>query len=165
MSEDKEGGLLKDIGRELKTGTDAAFSVFPQDLKDAAKASLAKATGLDAFQEGQKSLPRRVWAAANQILLPTLSAYLRVENGQTGATPKEAMQNDLKAAAACLVDIGAYAMTTNLALSGNPEGAFMFKFYLANMIGVTVAEELFKALTPRPTGPASPAGGAAPASK
>lgn len=75
--------------------------------------AVSKGSGIDALREGDKSIPARILAAGKQFFLPTLSAYLRVENGQLGATPKEAMQNDLKAAAACLIDIGTYAIATH----------------------------------------------------
>lgn len=127
--------------------------------------AISKGSGIDALREGDKSIPARILAAGKQFLMPTLSAYLRVENGQTGATPKEAMRNDLKAAAACLIDIGTYAVAAQMVNQGNPEGAFMVKFWGGNVLSTLVADHVFKALAPQSAGPVDPTGGTPPASR
>lgn len=127
--------------------------------------AVSKGSGIDALREGDKSIPARILAAGKQFLMPTLSAYLRVENGQPGATPKERMQSDLKAAGACLVDIGTYALATHMAQQGDPQGAFMAKFWFGNVLGTMASEHVFKALAPHSASSAGPTGGTPAVSK
>lgn len=50
-----------------------------------------------------------------------------------------------------------------MAQQGDPQGAFMVKFWGGNVLSTAVAEHVFKALAPQSAGPVGPTGGTPPA--
>lgn len=150
MSEDKDVGV---------------FSVIPQEAKDA----LSKATGVDAFKKGLPTFQMReddplyaglfyrLFAGMMQVAFPTLYAYSKylheggkAERWSRAVTPSEEKTRDPfripKMFGAVLVDIGVDAFAGSLATTGNPDKAFMFKFWFGNVLGGAAAEQVFRSL-------------------